>query len=103
MASLYYHAARALLGAALLTLTSVHAFAAPPLAPQVSPPDCSAAVEAAKSDWRSLSHGVHVAPRQRILTSDGRHLTGSDINYAKVLIDRAEEACSGVYHREARV
>jgi hypothetical protein len=30
----------------------------------------------------------------RINTSDGRQLTGTQLNYAWVLIDRAESACS---------
>jgi hypothetical protein len=55
---------------------------------------CGAVVEAVKVEWRSLTHGSHnVAPAMRISTSDGRHLTGSQLNYAWVLIDRAESAC----------
>jgi hypothetical protein len=70
---------------------------------------CSAAVQAAKAEWRSVSHGAHVAPAQQILTSDGRRLTGSAINYAFFLISRAERACEAAqidvsigYVREAR-
>jgi hypothetical protein len=56
--------------------------------------DCGAALEAAKTEWRSLTRGNHqVAPATQIGTSDGRHLTGSQINYARVLISRAESAC----------
>jgi hypothetical protein len=55
---------------------------------------CGAAIEAAKAEWRSLTKGNHaVAPGIRIDTSDGRHLTGSALNYAWVLIDRADSAC----------
>ena len=49
-------------------------------------------IAAAKADWRALSHGINVAPSQPIITSDGRHLTGSQVNYARVLISRAEAA-----------
>jgi hypothetical protein len=49
--------------------------------------DCGAAVEAAKAEWRSLTKGNHiVAPSTRIDTSDGRHLTGSQL---KLFLDPA--------------
>jgi hypothetical protein len=55
---------------------------------------CEAAVAAEKVEWRALTKGNHtVAPSMRIVTSDGRHLSGSQLNYAWVLIDRAESAC----------
>ncbi len=56
---------------------------------------CSAAVEATKVEWRSLMHGSHhLTPTMRINTSDGRQLTGSQVNYPWVLIDRADSACA---------
>jgi hypothetical protein len=56
---------------------------------------CGAAVEAAKVEWRSLTRGNHtVSPAMRINTSDGRQLTGTQLNFAWVLIDRAESACN---------
>ena len=56
---------------------------------------CSAAVEVAKVEWRSLMHGSHhLTPTMRINTSDGRQLTGSQVNYAWVLIDRADSTCA---------
>lgn len=97
----HYLAARALLGAAILTLASVHAFAAPPLPAQIGQPSCGSAIEAAQAQWRALSHGGRVAPGQHIVTSDGRHLTGSQINYAKALIDWARAACATERHGDA--
>ncbi len=35
----------------------------------------------------------HVAPSQTIVTSDGRRLPGSAVNYGWVLIGQAEGAC----------
>jgi hypothetical protein len=56
--------------------------------------DCGAAIEAAKAEWRSLTKGNHiVAPSTRIDTSDGRHLTGSLLNYSWILLARAANAC----------
>jgi hypothetical protein len=52
----------------------------------------SAAIAAAQADWRALSHGINVAAAQPIVTNDGRHLTGSQVNYARVLINQAETA-----------
>ena len=87
--------ARALIGATLLSLAATApSFAAPPQT-------CSEAIETAKADWRSLSHGSHLAPTQPIVTSDGRHLNGTEVNYAWVLIDRAESACASANRAEA--
>jgi hypothetical protein len=97
-----YPAVRAFLGAATLVLATARAFAAPPLASTiVGQPDCYTTIEAANAEWRSLSHGSHVAAQQHIVTSDGRHLAGSQINYAKVLIDRAADACLATRYDEA--
>jgi hypothetical protein len=63
-------------------------------APGAEAEACGTAIEAAKVEWRSLTKGNHaIAPSMRIDTSDGRHLTGSALNYAWVLIDRADIAC----------
>jgi hypothetical protein len=97
-----YPATRAVLGAAFLVLATAQAFAAPPLASTiVGQPDCYTTIEAANAEWRSLSHGSHIAAQQHIVTSDGRHLAGSQINYAKVLIDRAANACLAARYHEA--
>jgi hypothetical protein len=97
-----YPAARAVLGAAVLVLATAQAFAAPPLASTiVGQRDCYTTIEVANAEWRSLSHGSRIAAQQHIVTSDGRHLAGSQINYAKVLIDRAADACLTARYHEA--
>jgi hypothetical protein len=91
---------RALIGAALFALASLPSFAATANdCFELGDPRCP--IRAAKIDWRSLSHGIRVAPAQPIVTGDGRRLTGSEINYARVLIDRAAEACEQSHHAEA--
>jgi len=84
------------LGAALVAFTSLA-----PVVGAVAAEGCTAAVEAAKAEWRGLSKGRFVAPAQTIVTSDGRRLAGSAINYAWVLIDRADSACSAGNAAEA--
>jgi hypothetical protein len=72
------------------------------VAPRAGAGTCGAAIEAAKAEWRSLTKGNHaIAPSMRIDTSDGRHLTGSALNYAWVLIDRADDACEAGYDKVA--
>ena len=57
--------------------------------------DCGAAVTATKAEWRVLTSGNHrIAPSMIIATSDGRRLTGSQLNYAWALIDSAQFACA---------
>jgi len=56
-------------------------------------PSCIVAVEAAKGEWRALSHSSFLRPWQHIRLPDGRVLAGSLINYSHVLIARAENAC----------
>jgi hypothetical protein len=57
--------------------------------------NCSVAIAAERVEWRALAKGnQNVPPAMRIVTSDGRHMTGSQINYARVLIDRADSASS---------
>jgi hypothetical protein len=62
---------------------------------------CGAAIEQAKAEWRSLTHSTHLAASMRINTNDGRHLTGSQLNYVWVLLDRADGACGAGQEREA--
>lgn len=55
--------------------------------------DCISAANAVRAEWRSLTHATPLRPSQRIRTSDGRELSGSQLNYTGVLINRAENAC----------
>jgi high-affinity K+ transport system ATPase subunit B len=61
----------------------------------MSETNCKAAANAARAEWRTLSHASSLRPSQRIRTSDGRELAGSQVNYSSVLIARAETACEG--------
>jgi hypothetical protein len=55
---------------------------------------CGAAVAAAKQQWWALTQGNHrIPPTMRVNTSDGRQLSGAQLNYAWVLVDRADGAC----------
>jgi hypothetical protein len=55
--------------------------------------NCAAATDSVRAEWRVLSHSSSLRPSQRIRTSDGRELAGSQLNYSGVLIARAESAC----------
>jgi len=90
----FHVASLAFIGATLLTLAAAPSFAA-------TAQSCPAAIAAAKAEWRSLSHGINIAAAQPIVTSDGRRLNGTQVNYARVLIGRAEDACSASNHAEA--
>jgi hypothetical protein len=79
-------------GALVLGLTAWGAVAAE---------SCNAAVAGARAEWRSLGRGAYVAPAQHVLTSDGRRLAGSAINYGGVLISRAKSACQAGRSEEA--
>jgi hypothetical protein len=59
----------------------------------MSETNCIATTNAARAEWRTLSHASSLRPSQRIRTSDGRELAGSQLNYSSVLIGRAESAC----------
>jgi hypothetical protein len=61
----------------------------------MSETNCITAANAARADWRTLSHASSLRPSQHIRTSDGRELAGSQVNYSSVLIGRAETACEG--------
>jgi hypothetical protein len=56
--------------------------------------DCLAAAGTIKAEWRHLSQSNFLNPGQRIRTGDGRELAGSQVNYFRVLIGRAENACT---------
>jgi hypothetical protein len=91
---------RAFIGAALFAIAAAPSFAAATNdCFELGDPRCP--ISSAKADWRSLSHGIRVAASQPIVTGDGRRLTGSEINYARVLIDRAADACNQSQHAEA--
>ena len=64
--------------------------------------DCVAAVDAIRAEWRALSHSDFLNPGQHIRTGDGRELAGSQVNYSRVLIGRAENACAAGQVEQAR-
>jgi hypothetical protein len=65
-------------------------------------PNCIAAVEATRADWRALSHSSFLRPWQHIRLPDGRVVAGSLLNYSHVLIWRAENACGAGQVEQAR-
>jgi hypothetical protein len=75
----------AVIAAFLLNMVSVSA--------AMSETNCIAATDAARREWRGLSHANPLRASQRIRTGDGRGLAGSQLNYSGVLIARAESAC----------
>jgi hypothetical protein len=77
----------------LLTLTAIplSAGAAPAQADHQA--NCVESVDATRAEWRHLSHSSFLKPSQRIATGDGRWLAGSQVNYANILIGRADDAC----------
>ena len=77
----------------LLTLTAIplSAEAAPAQADRQT--NCVASVDAARTEWRNLSHSSFLKPSQRIATGDGHWMAGSQVNYANILIGRADVAC----------
>ena len=58
-----------------------------------SPSQLRPSVDATRAEWRHLSHSSFLKPSQRIATGDGRWLAGSQVNYANILIGRADDAC----------
>ena len=54
---------------------------------------CVASVDAIRAQWRNLSHSSSLKPSRRIATRDGRCLAGSQLNYAHIVIGRADNAC----------
>jgi hypothetical protein len=68
----------------------------------IAEPSCIAAVEAARAEWRALSHSSFLRPSQHIRLADGRVVAGSLLNYSHVLITRAESACGAGQFEQAR-
>ena len=86
----------------LLTLTAIplSAGAAPAQADRQA--NCIASVDAIRAEWRNLSHSSFLKSSQRIATEDGRWLAGSQLNYAHILIGRADNACGTGKVEQAR-
>jgi hypothetical protein len=86
----------------LLTLTAIplSAGAAPAQADRQA--NCVASVDAVRAEWRNLSHSSLLKPSDHIATGDGRWLAGSQINYAHIVIGRADNACGANNVKEAR-
>jgi hypothetical protein len=86
----------------LLTLTAIplSAGAAPAQADRQA--SCGGSVDAIRAQWRNLSHSSFLKPSQRIATEDGRWLAGAQLNYAQVLIGRADNACGAGQVEQAR-
>jgi hypothetical protein len=59
-------------------------------------------VDAIRAEWRNLSHTSFPKASQRIATEDGRWLAGSQLNYAHILIGRADNACGAGEVKQAR-
>lgn len=77
----------------LLTLAAIplSARAAPAQADRQA--NCVASADAIRAEWRNLSHSSFLKASQRIATRDGRWLAGSQLNYAHIVIGRADNAC----------
>ena len=86
----------------LLALTAIplSAGAAPPQADHQA--NCVASVDATRAEWRNPSHSSSLKPSQRIATGDGHWLAGSQVNYAYILIGRADNACGAGEVKQAR-
>jgi hypothetical protein len=59
-------------------------------------------VDAIRAERRHLSQSNFLNPGQRIRTGDGRELAGSQVNYSRVLIGRAENACAAGQFEQAQ-
>jgi hypothetical protein len=64
--------------------------------------NCVASVDGIRAEWRHLSHSSFLKASQRIATGDGRWLAGSQLNYAQILIGRADNACGAGKVEQAR-
>ena len=86
----------------LLTLTAMplSVGAAPAQADRQA--NCVASVDEIRAEWRYLSHSSVLKPSSHIATGDGRWLAGSQLNYAHVLIGRADNACGANNVKDAR-
>jgi hypothetical protein len=86
----------------LLTLTAIPLSAGAAPAQADRQPNCVASVDAIRAEWRDLSHSSSLKASQRIATGDGRWLAGSQLNYAQILIGRADNACGAGNAEQAR-
>ena len=85
----------------VLTLTAVP-FSARGASSTDRQADCVAVVNPIMAGWRHLSQSNFLKPGQRIRTGDGHELAGSQVNYSRVLIGRAENACAAGQVEQAR-
>ena len=86
----------------LLTLTAIPLSAGAAPAQADRQVNCVASVDAIRAEWRNLSHSSSLKASQRIATGNGRWLAGSQLNYAHVLIGRADNACGAGAVEQAR-
>ena len=86
----------------LLTLTAIPLSAGAAPAQTDRQANCVASVDATRAEWRNLSHSSFLKPSQRIATGDGHWLAGSQLNYAHVLIGRADNVCGAGKVKRAR-
>jgi hypothetical protein len=86
----------------LLTLTAIPLSAGAAPAQAGHQANCVASVDATRAEWRHLSHSSFLKPSDHIATGDGRWLAGSQLNYAQILIGRADNACGANNVEEAR-
>jgi hypothetical protein len=86
----------------LLTLAAIplSARAAPAQADRQA--NCVASVDVIRAEWRNLSHSSVLRPSDGIATGDGHWLAGSQLNYAHILIGRADNACGAGKVNQAR-
>jgi hypothetical protein len=94
------HSAYGLIVLLILTAIPLSAGAAPAQADRQA--NCIGSVDAIRVEWRGLSHSSVLKPSNHIATGDGRWLAGSQINYAHVLIGRADNACGANNVEQAR-
>jgi hypothetical protein len=87
----------------LLTLTAIPLSAEAVPAQADRQDSCVRSVDAIRAEWRHLSHSSSLKASQRIPTGDGRWLAGSQLNYAQVLIGRADNACGTGKVEQARI
>ena len=86
----------------LLTLTAIPLSAGAVPAQADRQANYVASVDAIRAEWPDLSHSSSLKASQRIATGDGRWLAGSQLNYAHVLIGRADNACGANNVEDAR-
>jgi hypothetical protein len=86
----------------LLTLAAIPLSAGAAPAQVDRQTNCVASVDAVTAEWRNLAHSSFLKPSQRIATGDGHWLAGSQVNYAHILIGRADNACGAGKVNQAR-